>query len=242
MNTRQLAMVTLGVGAGLTGCSLLRGRTTPRMPRAQVWQRALAKRVDEVDAALLMSYVQARYESLYERRPRFVQRALRMHFEQHILPGIALYQVLREQWRDEARVNNTIETLFRASAALYPPRRLTAWLRRLPSPFGVFRGALRQTLRRDFPREGWDLEWIENSDACIAFDIHRCFYLRVLTHYGVPELTQHFCQLDDELAEALPPTIGWERTRTLGRGYDVCNFRWYNLEAVKGQRKAITLN
>lgn len=244
MNTKRVALIALGIGAGMTGCSLMRRRMrgARRMPNARVWQRALAKRVDEVEAALLLSLAQTRYESLYERRPRFDQRALRMHLEQNILPGIALYQVLREQWRDETRVANAVDGLFRASAATMATRRLMPYLRRVPRPFKVFRGAVRQTLRRNFPPEGWDLEWIENSESCVAFDIHRCFYQRVLTHYGVPELTQRFCQLDDELAEALPPSINWERTHTLGRGYEVCNFRWYNLEPVKRDVKDIVLN
>jgi predicted ArsR family transcriptional regulator len=51
---------------------------------------------------------------------------------------------------------------------------------------------------------------------------------------GAPELTPLYCQMDDLLFEALPPEIRWERTKTLGRGDEICDFRWTRQE-VKQQ-------
>jgi hypothetical protein len=55
--------------------------------------------------------------------------------------------------------------------------------------------------------------------------IYECFYLNMLTAYGVPELTSHFCRLDDLLFGEFQG-ISWERTKTLGRGDDCCDFRF----------------
>ena len=52
-----------------------------------------------------------------------------------------------------------------------------------------------------------------------------CFFLKVLSAYGAPELTAHFCKLDDLLFGNIPG-ISWERTQTLGRGDECCNFRF----------------
>jgi hypothetical protein len=54
----------------------------------------------------------------------------------------------------------------------------------------------------------------------------RCFCLSVLSSYGAEELTALYCQTDDPLYEVLPPAITWQRTRTLGRGDECCDFRW----------------
>jgi hypothetical protein len=70
------------------------------------------------------------------------------------------------------------------------------------------------------------MEPVEDNDRCFAYDVHRCFYLDVLTAYGAPELTALYCKMDDLMYEALPPTITWERAKTLGRGDDRCDFRW----------------
>ena len=42
------------------------------------------------------------------------------------------------------------------------------------------------------------------------------------------------CGGDDVVFPALAPSITWERTMTLGRGDDCCNFRWCR-GAVEGQ-------
>lgn len=68
-------------------------------------------------------------------------------------------------------------------------------------------------------------EIIEDSPDCFAFNVYRCFILDVLAEYDAAELTALYCKTDDWLAESLPG-IRWERTRTLGRGDDCCDFRW----------------
>ena len=114
--------------------------------------------------------------------------------------------------------------LLHANAVRSGMRKATAALKYLPEPFGLLRPAARAAMKYGFPAAGWETEWIEDSDQRIAFNIHRCFYLNTLTTYGAPELTRFFCQMDDVVYEALPPSIRWERTGTLARGYAVCDF------------------
>lgn len=217
----------LGVTLGTLGSLALRRR--PAVPgrahRLDLWQRLLAKRLGEVDAALLAARVQARYEELYAHRPRFTHRALRMHLERYILPALALYQILRETHGDLQAALAEWDDLLGAPEGS-EMRKALALLGHLPWKFAIFRAAVRQRMKRDFPPEGWAYEWVEDSDRRVAFNIRSCLYLKVLTAYGVPELTEHFCRLDDLAAEALPLSIAWARTTTLGRGGPVCDFCW----------------
>jgi len=197
--------------SALGGLALGRRLAAPqRAHRLALWQRLLTRRMGEVDAALLVAQVQARYEELYARRPRFAQRALRMHLERYILPGLALYQVLREA-HDDPHV-----ALAEWDALLGAPensemRQALKLLSHLPWTFTLFRMAVRWRMGRDFPPEGWTLEWVEDSDRRVAFNICSCFFQKVLTAYGAPELTEHFCRLDDLAAEVLPPSILFSR-------------------------------
>lgn len=78
-------------------------------------------------------------------------------------------------------------------------------------------------LRAGFPKQDWQIEMVEDSPKCNAYDITGCFYQNVLSTSGVPELTAHFCALDD-LLHSNYKTIKWERTETLGHGDARCNF------------------
>jgi len=217
----------LGLIAGaLGGLVLARRMAEPgRMPRAALWQRVLAAKHGEVEAAVLMARVRARYDELYAQRPRFAHRALRLHLERGILPGLAIYQVLRETTSDREAALAEVGTLLEASAMHSPQRRLISILSYLPNPFALFRQPARWSMR-NYPAAGWETEWVEDNPQCLAFNIHHCFYLDVLAAYGAPELTSLFCKGDDVMFAALPPSIIWERRGTLGRGNALCDFRW----------------
>jgi hypothetical protein len=89
----------------------------------------------------------------------------------------------------------------------------------------------RWQMRHNFPSEGWQLDQVADDEQHYGFDIHGCFYLDTLTAYGAPELTEHFCRLDDLAMQSLPPSIHWSRTTTLGRGGKYCAFRWSCVDA-----------
>ena len=224
----MLCGLVLGTAIGTSIAITQRVAQHHRMPNLKIWQRALIEKHGEVQGAILAARAQARYEELYHERPRFTHPALRWHLEQNILPGLALYQVLHEgKNRRDAALEETGSLLAMGSTS----RALTRLLkvrRSLPLPFASFRQILRISLFA-YPQQGWDIERLEDNKTNFAFNMHRCFYLDVLTAYGAPELTAMFCRLDD-LAYAALPSIRWERTKTLGRGDDLCDFRWSRSE------------
>jgi hypothetical protein len=171
---------------------------------------------------------------------------LRFHLERGILPGLALYQTLLEESDDRQAVLADVEhTMASVSAVL---ARLMSLLGHLPHPFAVFRRVEPWVVRFGFPAEGWDMEPVEDSETCVAFNVRRCFYVDTLSTYGAPELTAVFCGGDDVVFPMMAPSISWkrtpsiswERTMTLGRGHDRCDFRWCRVEpegTVSGARE-----
>lgn len=196
----------------------------PRMPHLDDWQRELEIERGAREAALLACLMQQRYEQLYAARPRYDHAALRGHLEQNLLPGLAMYQVLLEESGDEVFALDQAEWLMSLTADRM--RKLVSIARRLPRSFWVVRAIGRLILRFGFPAQGFELRVVRDDETAFAFDIHRCFYLDVLTQYGAPELTPVFCKLDDLIYQQLPPWIRWERTGTLGRGDECCDFRF----------------
>lgn len=43
--------------------------------------------------------------------------------------------------------------------------------------------------------------------------------------YGCPEIVRGFCDADDVCYGNMHPKVAWERTKTLGYGFDVCDFK-----------------
>ena len=216
----------LGLAAGgSVGLAIgRRSATLKPMPHLRIWQQALADQRGEWKAAFLAGRVQARYDKLYASRPRFPKRILRLHLDMLILPGLALYQTLLEENDDAEAVLSEMEAIF--ETCFSPFFRFMLFTDRAPRSFALFRRTARTTLKYVFPPEGWQTETVEDSDRSFAFNMVSCFYLDVLTAYGAPELTPVYCRMDEFLYEKLPPTILWQRTRTLGRGGDCCDFRW----------------
>jgi hypothetical protein len=210
-----------------------------RMPNLITWQRALIEKHGEVQGAILAARVKARYKALYDERPHFRHPALRWHLEQKILPGLALYQVLSEQDSNHeavlAEVGSLLEIGLRAFA------RFVHVYTYLPLPFAVMRQMFKASLLA-YPKQGWGIEQIENSKTSFAFNVHRCFYLDVFTAYGAPELTPLYCRLDDLLYAPWSPSIRWERTKTLGRGDDCCDFRYSRGESGKASHGLIQVH
>ena len=224
-----LAGLTAGAIGGLLVGRRLAARPR-RMPYLDVGQQVLAEKRGPVQATLLAARVQARYDELYAHRLRFHQPALRQHYEEGILPSLALYQTLREESDDQEAALAEIDRILAALVERSGRRQLVQILGRLPDPFAVLRIVNRWAMKHRYPPEGWRFEWVEDSDQCIAYDAHECFYWNVLTAYGAPELTAHLCAIDDLLYGDLPG-IAWERTKTLGRGDDRCDFRFRRVPA-----------
>jgi hypothetical protein len=200
------------------------------MPYLDVGQQVLAETRGPVQAALLAARVQARYDDLYAHRLHFQHPALRQHLEEGVLPALALYKTLRGESDDPEAALAEMDRILIALVERSGQRRLVQVMGRLPDPFEVLRIANRWAMKRVYPPEGWTFEWVEDSDQCIAYDARECFYLNVLTAYGAPELTAHLCAADDLLFGDLPG-VSWERTKTLARGDDRCNFRFCRASA-----------
>jgi hypothetical protein len=201
--------------------------STERLPRTRYWkpwQRELASRDGDALAHQMMDDVKDRYAVLYQERKRYNHPALRKHLEENILPGLALYQVLLDKGYEQVDALETVEQLYQVVTR--SGRRTFELLGRFPVYYQLLRATVRRFMERNFPPEGWQVEWVEVSGEQVAFNMHACFYVDVLGEYGVPELTPVFCGLDDYIYEGVSPHVRWARTGTIGRGDALCDFRY----------------
>lgn len=223
MDRKRSLVIGLGLICAVMGV-VWAGRRLPLLLKWRYWGVALAERHGKREAALLLAHVQALYAELYAARRQYAQRGLRSRLENDILPALALYGALLAAGRDQDAALAEIEACFKAAMSpLMTPVRLMA---RLPDPFPLFKWANRQMAFGGQTSGAWQASLVEDSPDRLAYEIRRCFILDTLMAYGAPELAPLFCKTDDWMMEALPPSIGWFRNRTLGRGDPVCDFDW----------------
>jgi hypothetical protein len=163
----------------------------------------------------------ARYRELYSNQTLPANGQLRWHLVEGILPGLALYQVLREsgESRDDAlgRIDRAFEQLFSGDA------KQMQRIGRLPFALLLLRVVLKSFMRK-YPPEGWAIEWRQNSSAGIRFDMTTCFYHATLSNLGAPELTAAFCRVDDLIYSGMSRHVSWKRSTTIASGSAYCDF------------------
>lgn len=193
------------------------------LPRRRWWRRALTVRYGARGRDLARA-VDAEYAALVAERPAWGEesRALRFHVRQAILPDLAAYRVLTREHGDAAAARVEVRDLM--TAQLRPVLRVVGVLDRLRIPFAGLRRSTRWLVKRVFPAAGFTIGWPQDDDRGLRFDVTACFYLRVLRHYGAPELTGVFCHGDQLVYDRMPRTVRFARTGTIASGAHRCDF------------------
>ena len=68
------------------------------------------------------------------------------------------------------------------------------------------------------------------NDHETEYHVLRCPYVQFCRDYGCPEIITVFCDSDDVSFGNIHPRLKWGRTKTIGRGDALCDFK-YTLEA-----------
>lgn len=224
--------MSLGLGLGLVGGVLLwRSKSNnKKMPYLKIWQKLQGGQRNQAEIRRIAGLMQSNYERLYAQRTKVQHLALQFHQERNILAALSFYQILLKEGTSQAEAFEQIEAVFRQ--AMLPLLKFYALQKYLPDAYNFMRHSAISSMKYVFPEVGFKSEWLENSPQRIAVNIHGCFYLETFKALGAPELTTIFCKLDDVLFEQLPPSIRWERTTTLGRGGDICDFQWSKVDVT----------
>jgi hypothetical protein len=200
------------------------GNSRMNMPHSRKWQRLLAETHGRSEAARIMTESRVNYRQLVSADPPISVRnhSVKQNLTMRIYPGLAVYKTLLDINPDQSWAMATVETLIKDDffGIMLNGIRL---LNHLPDPFPVIKPALKMMTRTEYLPGSQEV--IEDSRDCFAMNIYRCSTLDALMAYNAPELTRVYCKTDDWLSEAMPK-VGWLRTKTLGQGDSLCDFRW----------------
>ncbi|HIY45149.1 MAG TPA: L-2-amino-thiazoline-4-carboxylic acid hydrolase [Candidatus Borkfalkia excrementipullorum] len=150
--------------------------------------------------------------------------ALRRHYEKTLLPTVAYYDALRANGfgQEEALGYVREETKKRALLNAESNRKLA----RMPFSYAMYRAGVKKHMQKNFPAEGFGVEWVRNDKSEIHFNMTRCMYRDETQKLGCPELCAVFCESDIIAFGGLAPKILFERAGTLGEGAPLCDFHF----------------
>lgn len=150
--------------------------------------------------------------------------AIRYHLTMNLYTTMAYYQVLREYgFEQEDALSYVRKETSHAANIKKAGQTKTA---RMPFAFLMYRLLVKPVTKKNFPKDGWDTTWVRCDGREIHFDMTRCIYKDVCDAEGCPELCSVFCENDDIAFSGLMPKIRFERSGTLGKGANCCDFHF----------------
>ena len=149
-------------------------------------------------------------------------RQMMRHLESQIMPGIAAYETLQTVMPKEEALR-TVHGYVEERA--YRLKKIFLRLMRIPGLYKKVPGIFAAQTPKFFGiSAGFEANEIRTTGGVWRIDMTRCPYHDECVRCGCPELCHCFCDSDDITYDGLHPKLIWQRTMTLGRGDDGCDF------------------
>lgn len=192
------------------------------LPARQRFVSKLSRIKDEPIAHLIVLDAEERYNKLLTSSQPHLKNQKRMIL-QRVLPLLSIYQSMKSQSIDQQEALLIIEILLKETFFSTQLSGIRFLNQILVDPFPVIKPALRLMIHFSDLPAGQEIK--QDDKNCFAINVKQCFLNDFLKKVEAPELTPVFCATDDWLSEAMPK-IQWQRTQTLGRGGEMCDFCW----------------
>jgi hypothetical protein len=151
---------------------------------------------------------------------------IRNHMTGNMLPTIAMYLVLKDNCQtSQIAYDITLEIV---QIAANKTKKKNSQLKKMPFAYQIFKLFCKQVMVKQYPKEGWDVVWRRYDKQEIHFDMTSCIYLDTTVKYHCPEVCTVFCANDDTTFAGYHPKIVFERSSTLAKGQDRCDFHFIN--------------
>ena len=184
----------------------IRAEMDKNLPKARsdaLWQEATVR----LDGFL------ARYEAL--------PKGVHIHTDSRILPSAAIYLTLKESVGTEKAYRIIEDAAVQGCAEIEKKLR---GLMKLPGMQRLFVRVWDPLTKKMFGAgNGFQNTFYPKKKGEYRMDVTACPYFRTFGELGCPELTRIFCENDERTYGRLPG-LKFERTGTLGKGADRCDF------------------
>lgn len=156
---------------------------------------------------------------------------IKWHMDKNMLPSIAIYLTFKEfkSIADKAYdYTDEVLQIYRLKN-----RRKNLAIGRLPFGYFAFKIFCRSVVKKQYPEQGWNMEWIQYNKNEIHFNMKSCIYFETTKKYNCTEMCQLFCANDDVILTGYNPAIVFERKGTIAQGQNICDFHFKNRNYTK---------
>ena len=196
-----------------TAAQIMKKKTAMRMEL----EKHLPK--DEADALWLQA--EERLSAILTRYANF-PKGMRFHTDSRIFPSAAIYLAAKERLGEKTAFSIVENAAIELTNSL---GRKLARMMRLPGMRALFIRIWDPLVRKVFGADnGFRNTFYPKQKGEYRMDVLACPYCRYFAELGCPELTRIYCENDERTYGNLPG-IAFERTGTLGKGADRCDFR-----------------
>ena len=148
------------------------------------------------------------------------------HLIHNIFPAIAVFDALIAEGKSREEAARLTDEIFSAcmeeiAGGIRKLLKLPGLYRAMPKIFGTL------AFKLFSPDAGFAAVLHQVKGGRARFDMTACPYLDTCRKLGYPELAPLFCHSDDICYGNMHPKLKWNRTKTMARGSDCCDFDLY---------------
>lgn len=149
---------------------------------------------------------------------------IKWHMTKFIFPVLAYYMALLEYGLSiENAYKHTLEVTQKHAMIEKKKNMIYA---KIPFFYYLFKLAVKKVMKKIYPNEGWETEWVRYDNKEIHFNLKSCVYFDVTNQYGHPELCKVFCANDTTAFSGYLPKVRFERSGTISDGKKLCDFHF----------------
>ena len=190
------------------------------LQKKQSIRKEMDKAVPKAQGDVLWKASEDRLAAILEKY-RGIPEGYRIHTDKHIFPSAAVYLTLKDAVGQETAYKVIENAAVKETAAV---ARKLAGLLRMPGMRTLFIRMWNPMVKKIFAEDnGFRNVFYPKEKNAYRMDIISCPYSRYLSELGCPELTKIFCENDVRVYGHLPG-LRFERSGTLGKGADRCDF------------------
>ena len=171
----------------------------------------------------VMAKALQRYDELLEENKDEAKECY-MHTRERIYPAIACFDALLSEGVERKKAADFIVDYYKWRSGKLAPFIKKAF--KIPGLYRIVPKFFMDMTEKSFgPKAGFASKDHFVSKDEVRLNMIRCPYFDKCKQYGCTEIVRGFCDADDICYGHMHPKLSWDRTKTIGYGYDVCDFK-----------------